>query len=256
MRRIFVLEEKNNSFDFEYELINSLDYQKWFYRDSNNFQHLFVEEGYFEYLKDIPGKIEHIPVGSLFFVRKFLENKNKKMKKPNFIPESLKRKEFLNRKIALINEATEKKIKNTLKELQLEQFFIKELEEYKGFRGIINDCSVKLPLDYPRNVLLSEKMDIISEYRVFVYKDKLVGINNYSGEFNKLPDLYLIEEMINEYKSEKDRPMAYTLDVAITKEGKTALIEVHPFVSCGLYGFRRYDILPQMMITGYKNIIK
>jgi hypothetical protein len=103
---------------------------------------------------------------------------------------------------------------------------------------------------------LSEKLDIVSEYRVFVYRDKLVGINNYGGEFNKLPDLYLIEKMINEYKNEKDRPGAYTLDVAITKEGKTTLIEVHPFVSCGLYGFRRYDILPQMMIAGYKSAIE
>lgn len=45
-------------------------------------------------------------------------------------------------------------------------------------------------------------------------------------------------------------PRAYTLDIGINEFG-TTVIEVHPFVSCGLYGFHDLKVLPQMFIAGF-----
>lgn len=40
-------------------------------------------------------------------------------------------------------------------------------------------------------------------------------------------------------------PIAYTLDVGIS-DGKTVVIEVHDFFSCGFYGFSDHTIIPFM----------
>lgn len=37
-------------------------------------------------------------------------------------------------------------------------------------------------------------------------------------------------------KTEGDRLKACTVDVMVTDEGETALVEVHNFISCGSYG--------------------
>ena len=42
-------------------------------------------------------------------------------------------------------------------------------------------------------------------------------------------------------------PVAYTLDVAVTPEGKTVVIECHRFFSCGLYGFSDIAKYPKML---------
>jgi len=49
-----------------------------------------------------------------------------------------------------------------------------------------------------------------------------------------------------------DAPRAYTLDVGINVFG-TTIIEVHPFVSCGLYGFHDLKVLPQMFLAGFNH---
>ena len=56
--------------------------------------------------------------------------------------------------------------------------------------------------------------------------------------------------MIKDYK---DSPLSYTLDVGINNNG-TFIIEVHPFVSCGLYGFSDYRILCYMFENGFNYI--
>ena len=58
--------------------------------------------------------------------------------------------------------------------------------------------------------------------------------------------------MINAYA---DSPYAYTIDVAVLGNKETVLIEVHPFFSCGLYGFADYRVLVDMFIITHKQII-
>ena len=51
-------------------------------------------------------------------------------------------------------------------------------------------------------------------------------------------------------------PHAYTLDVGVTENGETVVIEVHDFFSCGLYGFLRTDKLPYMFWRWYFYYVK
>lgn len=121
---------------------------------------------------------------------------------------------------------------------------VKTIDQYKGFCDIV--VSERTVPD--GNYLISEVVDIKSEWRAFVYKGKLVGLQNYLGDFTRFPDAAAIKSMVNAYS---DCPTAYTLDVGVNDRG-TFVIEVHPFVSCGLYGFSDNRILPQMFKAGYE----
>jgi hypothetical protein len=52
-----------------------------------------------------------------------------------------------------------------------------------------------------------------------------------------------------------DSITAYTLDVAMLKSGRSVVLEIHNFVSCGLYGFDDAAIIP-MLINAFKEDIK
>jgi hypothetical protein len=109
----------------------------------------------------------------------------------------------------------------------------------EGFPKMLTKKDILEPDIY----MFSEPIDIVSEYRCFVYNNRLLGINNYSGDFTIFPDTDTIIEMIGEYT---DSPIAYTLDVGVIESGETVIIEVHDFFSCGLYGFADMKNLPTM----------
>ena len=104
---------------------------------------------------------------------------------------------------------------------------------------------------------ISSHIDIVSEYRCFVYNDRLVGIQYYSGDFTVFPDVRTIKYMLSEYRHDYgngNAPQAFTLDVAVTSEGQTVVMEVHEFFSCGLYGFDDFTVLPYMFVRAFNNI--
>ena len=78
-------------------------------------------------------------------------------------------------------------------------------------------------------------------------------MRSYAGDFRATPDFDKIDAMIAAYRNEA--PAAYTLDVAVTETGDTVILEVHPFVSCGLYGFDQGDKLIKMLIDGYRALL-
>jgi len=211
--------------DFSLELIESIKYLKWL--DSTNDMNYVLSD-------DINGyEIGYIPIGSVEFVQQYLEIFHNINIKPINIPEELF--SFCERKV--IN-GTEKDI--------IGSKFVKSNDKIKSYTEITK----KAP---PGNYQISEIIEIESEWRSFVYKNKLVGLQNYSGDFKIFPDVEKIETIINNYKS---APIAYTLDVAILTNNKTDIIEIHDFFSCGLYGFSDRKILPYMFIRWFYDKIK
>lgn len=103
---------------------------------------------------------------------------------------------------------------------------------------VFTNCQVSTMLD-----------DIESEWRVFVYKGHGIDVKNYSGDPFVFPKAEMIYEFIGQYT---DAPVAYTLDVAVTKNG-TWVLECHDFYSCGLYGCNNKNI-PYMMNHAWFNI--
>ncbi len=187
--------------DFSFTLIESCDYHAWLGNDISF------------YLSDtrIGG---YIPIGSVEFVTDYLYRYYEKFPKPRNVPESLFKYAGRN-----IFNGTKKDIKKG--------DFVKSNDMIKSQTNFISDGK----FIYPKgNYQISEVIEIESEWRAFIFKGRLVGLQNYGGDFRMFPDVSRIEKMIKDFKG----PIAYTLDVSLPG---TKVVEVHDFFSCGLYGF-------------------
>lgn len=99
-------------------------------------------------------------------------------------------------------------------------------------------------------VLVSDPIDIVSEHRVFVHNKKMVYSCNYSGDFRSNPDLSYVGNLVDIYK---EQPVAYTIDVAVLKNGKTTVVEFNDFWAIGSYGLHCIEYA-QMLLDRYQEI--
>lgn len=181
--------------------------------------------------------IKYIPLGSMEFVNEFivLHEENKIIRKPIYIPKELMKNEYLKRKVEV------KKGNSFHFERDM---FIKSIESYKDF----TDLGRSFVFEEEKEMVISEPISIISEYRCFIFEKRIISVNHYDGDFFQIPTESVIKEMIHDYKTS---PTAYTLDVGVLETGETVLIEVHPMVSCGLYGAYLGNYYIPMLIQGY-----
>lgn len=236
--KTFIIQTINGEIvnDFSFHLMEAVKYQNW-YNNSEIYKTIKCD------IKDISKfKSDYIPVGSLNFVFEWCKNKGIYInKKPINIPLELMKEEYLLRNVYYKDK----------KDIILNnEMFIKSNDKYKSELSpdIIDNMD-----NYPDgNYMVSDVIDIESEYRCFVHNKKLVGLQNYSGSFEMLPNIPKIIKMIKDYKNS---PLSYTLDVGINND-ETFILEVHPFVSCGLYGFADYRILCYMFENGFNYITK
>lgn len=133
-----------------------------------------------------------------------------------------------------------------IKDLEKENLpiFIKPSKDVKLFTGFLlenkktlENISTYYDLVTDRTeVYISEPIKIVSEYRCFVNENKLVGIKNYEGSFSHFIDVKKVNEMIEIYATNPNKPICYTLDVALDDKGQTILIEINDFWAIGSYG--------------------
>lgn len=214
--------------DFAFHLVHAIQHQNWLYN-----QPLYE----YRLSEDAGEDIDWIPVGSLQFVFAYMERHYGiplEAIEPINIPILLREEPFLKRKVELCSK---KDMKWT------GERFVKSQDRYKFFTDIVRN-----PEDVPEGTyLVSEVVEFDSEWRAFVQGGSLVGLQHYVGEFTSFPDVSFIQTLIQAYSNS---PLAYTLDIGKTNKG-WALIEVHPFVSCGLYGFADYKKLPILFVQGF-----
>jgi len=226
--------------DFSLTLLESIRFQTWLTQTQD------IKVKYLDYFEitdpDMiypiqwkPMHHDYVPVGSVEFVSEFLGHFHNHTPKPINVPVEL-------------FDYCERSIWNGDKNGFFKGYgklFVKSNDVIKGIVGILNEDEFhNLPSG---NYQFSEPIDIESEWRAFVYQGKLVGLQNYSGEFTMFPSVVEIENMIDAYKS---APIAYTLDVGVFDE-KTFVIEAHDLFSCGLYGFSDYRVYPHMLYRWY-----
>lgn len=217
--------------DFGFHLVKAIEYHNWLYEDKA-FDYTLSETSC--------GTSDDIPIGSLEYVFSHMERHHgvgKEHVRPINIPVALRCEEFSGRKV-YVAKKEDIPTPSTV--------FIKSNNMYKGFTDVVKDTSLVPAGEY----LVSEVVEMESEWRAFVQNRELVGLNHYLGDFAIFPDVAKIQDMITAYP---DAPSTYTLDIAVSNR-KTIVIEVHPFVSCGLYGFRDYRRLPSMLIQGYQHM--
>ena len=205
-----------------------------------------------------------IPVGTIEFIEGYLKNicKIEKMN-PIEIPKVLRREEFLCRDYKIVDKDYVEKLDG--------KYFIKYASHLKDF-SFVGDTNTLKELNKKKNEILKEGLyvvseikEIISEYRVFVVDDDIKGIQFYNGDVLTMPlpnEIKKIKKMTGMYVLDKDRPRAYTMDIAIIKNDKNQrdimIIEVHPFACVGLYGFNGNILLNAYRygIDYYKEINK
>lgn len=178
-----------------------------------------------------------VPVGSLEWVEFWMTRCcARTLPRPIYIPDALRTPSYLHRDMRLVAGPLPR---------QQQPVFVEEATRYKTMDPQVTDRTDQLPAG---EYWLADVVDFQTEWRAFVHRGELVGLQNYSGDFTRMPDVPTVRRMIGAYT---DAPSAYTLDVGVLDTGATAVVEVHPFVSCGLYGFEDVVRLPSMLIGGW-----
>lgn len=114
--------------------------------------------------------------------------------------------------------------------------FIKPVDE-KAAEGIVvrswEDAAEYGSLDPNAEVLCSEVVNFVSEWRCFVRYGKSVGIQYYYGDEKAECNRSVIECAVKDYKT---CPAGCSLDFGVTDDGRTLLIEVNDGFALGCYG--------------------
>lgn len=131
----------------------------------------------------------------------------------------------------------------------------------EGFRGWVDNCAPQFvkPVEhklftghvverfsdlgetasFPRDtpVWMADKAHFVTEYRAFVHDHRIRGIKHYRGDPWTTPDKGTVVQMVREYANAGSTPVAYGLDVGVTSDGRTCLVEINDAYSLGNYGF-------------------
>ena len=246
--KTFLLQlEKNGHYSEDTAVVARLiDEHNWLYLNDK----IRIKECRYEDLAKNAIEYNWIPVGSVEFVNKFLEYIGSSPMRPVNIPLEMQMPLFLQRRYA---KCASSEVTTKFDEWQANKLFIKSNQYVKtDYTGIYSkrdiESSPKILENLGNECIVSEPVNFISEWRCFVHKGELQGMQCYQGDFWTQPNQTFIEACID---SAPDRLESYTLDVGVMDDGGNAIIELHNFVSCGLYGFDDSCIL-QMLTTAFK----
>ena len=117
--------------------------------------------------------------------------------------------------------------------------FIKPLDE-KELPGIVVNTMADLAEYVARGddyrVLCSDPVEFISEKRLFIRYGALIGVGHYRGDLHERVDSSIVHEIIEAYSADPDAPAGCSIDIGVTSDGKTLLVEVNDGYALGCYG--------------------
>jgi hypothetical protein len=224
-------------YGFCYETIKSIEFNNWINQDKS-YKYTLITLAQLSNISTewyMDHRIKNrVPVGSVEFVHKYMEVCGLPIPAPINIPEEL---------FGLCIQNP----KNI-------SYVCENWYDLGGEKFIKNRNKIKHPRN-GRNVLCSEgdwqvtdPVDVLSEWRCFIFKGKMVASKCYSGDQFMTPAEWYIDDCIEVYKS---APIAYTLDITVGRDKERissvdTVVEVHNMYSCGFYGFEgKYPALMQ-----------
>lgn len=93
------------------------------------------------------------------------------------------------------------------------------------------------------DVLVSEPLDICAEWRCFIIYDEIVDVRPYGllldrsrKSYRYHYDFKVLDSMMEAFISWEKRPTACSLDICVTKDGQTLLVEINDAYALGCYG--------------------
>lgn len=115
--------------------------------------------------------------------------------------------------------------------------FVKPLLANKAFTGrVVNGTreliGIGLPFDFP--VWISKDVSFQAEWRVFVLNGKVLDVRPYKGDYHHLCyDASVVDKAVAAWQTS---PCAYALDIGVTADGRTLVVEVNDGYALGNYG--------------------
>ncbi len=124
-----------------------------------------------------------------------------------------------------------------------EAIFVKPApDQPKRFTGSVlstfRDLIPTAHLDDALIVDCAEPVHFMAEYRCFVLHGDVLGVRPYTGDPLMFPDPEVIKAAIAAFSPS---PASYTLDIGVTDNGRTLLVEINDAYACGSYGLHPVD---------------
>ncbi len=114
--------------------------------------------------------------------------------------------------------------------------FVKPIRR-KSFKGRVIRSATDLigcgATNGDQEIYVSEILNFVSEYRVFVRYGEILDVRHYTGDWSIFPDAETIANCVKEYKEGIN---TYAIDFGVTDKGTTNLIEVNVSGVIGSYG--------------------
>lgn len=134
--------------------------------------------------------------------------------------------------------------------------FVKPVVDVKRFRGTVLDKSedlIKLGGGLEDiHVWCSEKVNFLSEWRIWILDGEIVGLSPYRGKWDVFPDPAVLKRAVEAYHS---APRAYALDFGVTDEGKTLLVEVSDAYALSSFGLDSV-LYTKILMTRWQELVK
>ena len=132
--------------------------------------------------------------------------------------------------------------------------FVKPVGDIKRFRGTVLDKSedlIKLGGGLEDiDVWCSEKVNFISEWRLWILNGEIKGLTPYKGRWDVFPDVDILKNAVKAYTK---APSAYAIDFGVTDTGKTLLVEVSDGYSLGSFGLSP-DTYMRILLTRWQEL--
>jgi hypothetical protein len=142
---------------------------------------------------------------------------------------------------------------------ELSGIFIKPRSKAKLFTGFVLRSNAGLSkLDgcaKDTELYVSEEVEWLSEYRVFVMDGKIVGTRIYSGDPIHSLDMQIVEQAIAAFEASDERTSAYGIDFGVLANGSTALVEWNDGYSLGSYGLDK-ELYTDLILRRWEELMK
>jgi hypothetical protein len=213
------------------EIASEACYTAW-----RGFSHLGYQLDFFEWddlvAKCLPLDRATLLVGGTVAVHKALKQIGVEPPRPLNIPSSLTR--FAGRDIG---ESNLEAVRRDFESGRASPLFIKPLVQTKTLTGRVIERKADLDaLSHLESDLLLQTaslIDFVSEWRLYVHRNAVVGIAHYKGDWSLVPTPEIVGQAISAYEH---CPVAYSLDFGISREGKTLLVEANDAFALGAHG--------------------
>ncbi len=140
--------------------------------------------------------------------------------------------------------------------------FVKPRERVKHFTGFVmdfevSDCYAAQHVGLNESVWVSEPVKFLTEYRMFFVFGRCVGTQLVPATERHLPVAASPDYrafLIASGDHADTLPAAYLLDVGVTEDGRTLLVECNDAYACGAYGLSA-DVYASVLATRWVELV-